>query len=121
MPEAIVKKTPVSKSKAPTLVKKEGNKTVTKSPRAPRPKQAELPTMENRDIAEIEEAADIYIQKRDERCDLSKQESAAKANLIQIMKKHNRDFYSYKGLTVNVLHKDDVKVKSDKGNDEEDD
>lgn len=103
---------------APRLLNSEGK------PKSPRPKplkQQDLPTMENRDIPEIEAAADAYVQARDERCALSKIESEKKALLIGILKKHQRSFYSYNGLQVTLSSVDNVKVKTEKTNEEDED
>jgi hypothetical protein len=121
MPELQPKTDPKSKAKTkqPTLVK--GNGKATDKPKPARMKQADLPTMENREIPEIEQAADAYREVRDDRCELSKQESTAKARLIEVMKKYKRTLYSYNGLMVDLTTVDNVKVRSDKKNDDEED
>jgi hypothetical protein len=81
--------------------------------------QEELPGMEARDVPEIEQAAENYRKIRDERCELSKRESEAKAALIQVMKNLGRSFYQYNGLKVQLEITDNVKVKSSDDGDEE--
>lgn len=82
-------------------------------------KQAELPGLEQRDVPEIEQAAEHYRRIRDERCELSKQEAEAKSALIQVMKNLGRSFYQYNGLKVQLEITDNVKVKSSDSGDEE--
>lgn len=113
MPEAIPK---TSGSKKPAL-RKQGAITKVK---APRPKQPDLPTMENRDIPEIEQAAEAYRDVRDERCELSKQEATAKQTLITVMKAHKRTVYTRNGLSITLEEIDNVKVKTAKKDDEGD-
>ncbi len=82
-------------------------------------KQQDLPTMESRDLPEIEQAADRYRKIRDERCVMSKKESEAKSALIQVMVNKGRSFYSYNGLVVTLTNVENVKVKAKEEDDDE--
>lgn len=82
-------------------------------------RQEELPGMEARDVPEIEQAAENYRKIRDERCELSKRESEAKAALIQVLKNLGRSFYQYNGLRVQLEITDNVKVRAEDSGDEE--
>jgi hypothetical protein len=57
------------------------------------PKQQEFPTMKRPRNQEIEDAADVYREKRDQRADMSKAEASARASLEAAMRKHNLDVY----------------------------
>lgn len=81
--------------------------------------QETLPGMEARDVPEIEQAAENYRKIRDERCELSKRESEAKAALIQVLKNLGRSFYQYNGLKVQLEITDNVKVRASEDGDEE--
>src|SRR5262245_14454317 len=81
--------------------------------------QEALPGMERREDPEIEQAADRYREIRDERCALSQREADAKSALIQVMENKKRTYYSYKGLTVQLSNKADVKVKAKDDDDDE--
>lgn len=83
-------------------------------PKKAKAKQQDLPTLEKRDIPEIEKAAEDYKDARDERMELSKTEAEKKALLIGVMRKNNRTDYSYNGLPVTLSSVDNVKVKSEK-------
>jgi hypothetical protein len=102
-------------SKKPNLVK-----TKTPQARTAKPKQVDLPGMEDRDIPEIEEAAERYRDVRDERIALSKDESTAKQSLIAVMKAHKRSVYSRNGMSITLEEIDNVKVKTAKKDDEDD-
>jgi hypothetical protein len=82
-------------------------------------KQVDLPGMEDRDIPEIEEAAERYRDVRDDRIALSKDESTAKQALIAVMKAHKRSVYSRNGMSITLEEIDNVKVKTAKKDDEE--
>ena len=83
-------------------------------------KQPSLEGMEDRQIKELQDAAVSYAEIRDERMDLNRQEVDLKAKLLALMKKHNKETYSYDGVEVNVVHEEEtVKVKVKK-KDEED-
>ena len=111
MPEAIAK-TVGSKRRAPKTIPAA---TVKKA----KAKQTALPGLENRDIPEIEEAAERYRDIRDDRIAMSRDEAEAKQSLIEVMKKHNRTVYTHNGLSVTLEEIDNVKVKAAKKADEE--
>jgi len=77
-----------------------------------RAKQEDLPGMEQRDIEAIVQAAERYRETRDERMRLSKLESEQKQDLIAVMKKHDKSYYTYRGLTVALSEEINVKVKA---------
>ena len=81
--------------------------------------QESLPGLESRDVPEIERAAERYRKIRDERMELAREESEAKASLIQLMKNLGRSFYSYGGLKVQLEITDNVKVKASDDEDDE--
>lgn len=117
MPEAIAK-TPGRKK--PNLVKtKSPSGATVLAPAKGKAKQADLPGMEDRDIPEIEEAAERYRDVRDERIALSKDESTAKQSLIAVMKAHKRSVYSRNGMSITLEEIDNVKVKTAKKDDDE--
>ena len=74
-------------------------------------KQVELPGLEDRSLAVIEQAADAYIAARDERADLSKKESRLKEILRQTMKNNGRLTYNYNGLQVRLENLENLKVE----------
>lgn len=115
MPKAQQKQTPEGKASV-TTTEEPAKKTL----RVPKAKQVDLPGMENRNIPEIEEAAETYRDARDERIACSKTESDRKQRLIEIMQKHNRTLYAYKGLLVDLTKKLDVKVRTERSKDDED-
>lgn len=76
-----------------------------------KPKPQELPGMEQREVEDIVAAAERYRECRDERLRQGKLETEAKATLITVMHRHDRTFYSYRGLTVELKKgEEDVKV-----------
>jgi len=77
-----------------------------------KPKQKQLPTMEDRQIQELQDKAIEYAQVRDERMALSKQEGELKTDLLKLMHKHKKTEYTYNGVTVLlVMEEETVKVK----------
>jgi hypothetical protein len=79
-----------------------------------RPRQARLPGMENTSIPAIDAAAAEYVDARDNRMRLLKEEIEASDKLLALMKEHKQDTYHYDGCTVKVLSKTKVSVKRDK-------
>jgi hypothetical protein len=66
-------------------------------------------------IQEIVDAAENYATLRDQRMTEGKGEVAAKATLLEVMKKHNLTVYKYDGKTVVIEPREEnVKVKADK-------
>lgn len=60
---------------------------------AKRAKQGDLPTMEDRAITALEEAAEEYADIRDQRIALNQQEAALKKRVRDLMHKHNKTTY----------------------------
>lgn len=81
-------------------------------------KQEELPEMvgegvEVKRIRSINNAADKYVDVRDQRMALTEQEVEARTNLLNLMKEHKLEMYSYDGHVVKIeTGKDKVKVQS---------
>lgn len=84
--------------------------------RQKKPKQQTLPGVETDSIPEIEEAAEEYTRVRDERMELTEEETAAQAKLLDLMRDHNLDKYKYDGKIVAVLQ-GEAKVKVKKAKD----
>ena len=88
------------------------------------PRQDSLPTMENRKIKALQDAAMDYANIRDQRVALSAQEVDLKQKLIDLMHKHEKETYTYQGVTITlVMEQENVKVKiakKDKDADDED-
>jgi hypothetical protein len=77
-------------------------------------KQTVLKEMEPTRNSAIDKAAEAYVEARDERMELTKQETATKAVLMAAMKEAGESIYETEdGLVVEITHKDveDVKVK----------
>jgi hypothetical protein len=73
-----------------------------------------LPTLEDedREIPEIQQAGASLLDVRTRRIALTKEEKEAENLVVGAMKKHEREFYSFKGLEVSLEHgKDKAKVK----------
>jgi hypothetical protein len=84
----------------------------TAAPRRKRAKQKRLDGIEPDDrIKEIEDAADNYVDCRDERMGLTDKEVAAKEKLIEVMRKHKKAIYKGEGFTVTLNHKESTDVK----------
>lgn len=81
---------------------------------AKKAKQTWIEDTEPEDITEVTDAAENYRKERDRRMAMTVEEKEAKQVLIDVMKKHNLDFYKFQGYTVTLTHaeKDDVKVKA---------
>lgn len=63
-------------------------------------KQGELPGVGRKEIKELDEAAEDYVAKRDQRMALTKLEVAAKTKLTDLMKAHKLKAYTYEGERV---------------------
>ncbi len=78
-------------------------------------KQLEIAGTERPKHAEIEAAADGYVQERNKRMKLTVKEKAAKVGLIAAMRKHDilvyRDDEHVPPLLVTLSSKDDVRVE----------
>ena len=81
---------------------------------AKRPKQETLPTMEDRAIKPLQDAAHEYAEIRDERIALNQREADLKNKVRTLMHKHNKTRYAYEGVEIELLPPDgeeQVKVK----------
>lgn len=76
-----------------------------------KPKQKELPGMENRAIQPLQEAAQEYAEIRDERMALGERESTLKTKVIGLMHEHGKTRYAYDGVTITLAAEETVKVK----------
>lgn len=74
------------------------------------PRQSALPGLEDRAISELQDAALSYAEVRDERMELTKQESDQKALVLAVMKKHGKTHYAHGNVIVDLVP-EDVKVK----------
>jgi hypothetical protein len=83
-----------------------------KSARKKRPEQVDLPGTEDSAIKPLEDAAKAYARVRDERMELTKEESKRKAALIPLMHKYQKTTYKRHGIEINLIPEaEDVKVK----------
>jgi hypothetical protein len=77
-----------------------------------RPKQGDLPGMEDRLLPDLEEGARAYAEIRDQRMALNKEEAELKANLLALMHKHGKEKYTHDGVEILIVTTDEtVKVK----------
>jgi hypothetical protein len=78
---------------------------VLETPETPRkkPRQARLPQMEDPQIEELEGSAENYADIRDQRMELTKEETAAKDELLGLMKKHGKTSYVHDGYDIKVI------------------
>jgi hypothetical protein len=75
-------------------------------------RQKTLPTMENRAIQPLQDAALEYAEHRDTRKGWTKKERAAKEQVLKLMNANNKTHYAYNGVTVDlVAEKETVKVR----------
>lgn len=90
--------------------------------KTPPAKNADLPTMEDRAIKDLQEAALDYDKKKKKRMALTEEEVEAKAKVRDLMHKHKRTHYAYDGIEITLEPPDGeekVKVKITTGDDEE--
>lgn len=87
--------------------------------RTRRPRQPKLPGMEAVSIPEIDRAAAAYLDARDNRMRLSKEETEKSDKLLEQMKRHHQTTYQYDSCVVTVLSSTKVKVKRATDSDEE--
>ena len=93
--------------------KRSHHKKLEPAPHRRKAKQRSLPGMENRGILELEEAAEAYMDNRDKRQRLLKDEVALKGNLRFLMQKHDKLVYRHDGVEIIRSPMDDgIKVKS---------
>ena len=86
-----------------------------------KPRQQALPTLEDHAIKELEAVAAEYAEIRDQRMELTKEESTLKQTAIRAMRKHNKTIYRHGGITIQLVDGEvDVKVKIKKPKADED-
>lgn len=85
-----------------------------RKPREKKPKQSYIEGTEPPSIPAIDAAAEHYVSVRDERCELSKQESEAHDNLLDKMREHGLDKYEFDGHVVTCLSTTKAAVKKKK-------
>ena len=73
------------------------------NPPATQPRQKRLPQMEDPQIEELEGSAENYADIRDQRMELTKEEVAAKDELLGLMKKHGKVSYVHNGYDIKVI------------------
>ena len=84
-----------------------------------RPRAQRLPGTDDAQIAEIEQAAEDYVEVRDERQELTRKEVAAKEILHAAMRKYHKTHYSRGGIEVDIITAEEtVKVRIRKGEDD---
>lgn len=79
-----------------------------------KPRQQPLPGTEDSVIQALETLAADYVDVRDSRMDIGKQEAALKQELLALMKKHGKERYHRDGITITVIReaeKVEVRVK----------
>ena len=85
-------------------------------------KQAELTGMEgNRKLQDLHDAAEDYVEIRDKRMKLTPEEVEAKAKVLALMHRHNKQNYKFNGLEITVIpgeEKVKVRIKSEDGEEE---
>lgn len=86
----------------------------------PRPRQADLPGTEDRAIKPLEDGAEAYADIRDQRMQLSKDESSLKQSLIRLMKRHGKTHYKRNGVSIDLITESEtVRVRFKKPGDED--
>lgn len=82
-----------------------------------RPKQKTLPTMEDRAIQPLQDAAHEYASVRDERMDLNQREHKLKEKVLGLMRKHGKQRYRFQEIDIEVVSEEEtVKVRIGKPN-----
>lgn len=93
-------------------------KTATKRKPRDKTKQGHLPGLEPPSIKEIDEAAEAYYDLNDESWRMRAKVEQARDELLEVMKKHKFNTYTYDDKSVNVIGKFLVKVKKKKETEE---
>lgn len=78
-------------------------------------KQERLPGTENK-IEELHDKAQEYAARRDERMVILEEETAIKAELLDLMKKHGIEKYDYGNVHCEIVHDNErvkVRIKKD--------
>lgn len=85
-----------------------------------KPRQARLPEMDDPKLEELHTLSEDYVEIRDQRIELNKQEKPLKDQLLSAMKRHGKEHYKHNGLEITVVHENEkVKVKLHKGGEDE--
>ncbi len=82
-----------------------------------RPKQADLPGMEERKIPDLHKAAEEYAAVRDERMELTKEEVKLGEKVLELMHEHKKKVYRFEDVEIKVVvesEKAKVKIKKEK-------
>lgn len=75
-------------------------------------KQKSLPGMEDRKLPELHSAAEEYVSIRDHRMQLTEEEVEAKANVLQLMLKHDKTVYVCEDIEIKRVHEEEtIKVR----------
>jgi hypothetical protein len=69
-------------------------------------------------IKEIDQAAEVYVELRDQRMATLHEEIEAKATLMDLMNKHSLKAYGYENISVIIEAEEKIKVKRAKTGDE---
>src|ERR1700687_2219790 len=84
----------------------------TPKPKRGRPRQTELPGMEDKHLEDLEDLARDYAGVRDERMALNRTESDLKGKLLDLMKKHGKKMYRVEEMEIRVVVTEEkVKVR----------
>ena len=70
--------------------------------------QGDLPGMEQREIADLEEKAHEYKKIMGERQDLLRREIELKGDILTAMRKHRRKDYVRDGVEIHIVPRDEV-------------
>jgi hypothetical protein len=74
---------------------------------AKQPRNGDLPGMENREIAELEDVGAEYADVRDRRMELTKEEKDLKERIRALMHKHKRTRYESAGIEITLVPPDE--------------
>jgi len=117
LPKKAPKKTG-KKGIGPLLVDEEATKSTASKPELlsdankKRGKTRRLPGMEDPQIEELEDTAREYVNVRDDRMVLTREESGMKEKLLALMKKHSKRVYHHDGVEIKVVAEEEtVKVR----------
>lgn len=89
---------------------------------ARRPRNADLPGMDDRAIKPLEDIAESYADVRDRRIALNLEESNLKGAALKLMKKYDKQIYKHNGVEIIVTSGEEgIKVKVPKKGDGDDD
>jgi hypothetical protein len=88
----------------------------------PRPRQPDLPGTEDRRLQPLDDIAAAYVDVRDRRIDLNREEAELKASALELMHRFDKTIYKHDGIEIRlVAGEEDVKVKVRKAADDQDD